>query len=201
MRGSLQMQSFAKRLVPRVGLDALVLAPDLKQLLCCNCRGRMDGHAHIRNDILSSRFGVWEVTSVGWESGLANPLNWHWTHQTGDNRGSHVAVFLKKAWGLEAMLEVREERNEELPAIDLRRISWPCQLMTSGDESWNTHPWVTLKKKIFFALHAEMLISDSQQETIGHRCLWESPAFALRDLGLRWCQPLGHCTSYLAYRN
>lgn len=50
------MQSFAKRLVPRVGLDALVLAPDLKQLLCCNCRGRMDGHAHIRNDILSSRW-------------------------------------------------------------------------------------------------------------------------------------------------
>lgn len=146
-------------------------------------------------------FGTWSEAApllqlsqvVGWESGLANPLNCHWTH--------HVAFFWKKAWGLEAMLEVREERNEELPAIDLRRISWPCQLMTSGDESWNTHPWVTLKKKIFFALHAEMLISDSQQETIGHRCLWESPAFALRDLGLRWCQPLGHCTSYLAYRN
>ena len=57
------MQSFAKRLVPRVGLDALVLAPDLKQFLCCNCCGRMDGHAHIRNHILSLRFGVWEVTS------------------------------------------------------------------------------------------------------------------------------------------
>ena len=31
VRGSLQMQSFAKRLVPRAGLDALVLAPELKQ--------------------------------------------------------------------------------------------------------------------------------------------------------------------------
>ncbi|CAL1132542.1 unnamed protein product [Cladocopium goreaui] len=33
VRGSLQMQSFAKRLVPRAGLDALVLAPELKQKL------------------------------------------------------------------------------------------------------------------------------------------------------------------------
>ncbi|CAK9109227.1 ATP-dependent zinc metalloprotease FtsH [Durusdinium trenchii] len=33
VRGSLQMQSFAKRLVPRAGLDSLVLAPNLKQKL------------------------------------------------------------------------------------------------------------------------------------------------------------------------
>lgn len=33
VRGSLQMQSFAKRLVPRAGLDSLVLAPNLKQRL------------------------------------------------------------------------------------------------------------------------------------------------------------------------
>ncbi len=58
VRGSLQMQSFAKRLVPRVGLDALVLAPDLKQLLYGNCRGRRDDHAHFRNHILSPRFGA-----------------------------------------------------------------------------------------------------------------------------------------------
>ncbi|CAE7203586.1 cdc48, partial [Symbiodinium pilosum] len=33
VRGSLQMQSFAKRLVPRAGLDSLVLTPSLKQKL------------------------------------------------------------------------------------------------------------------------------------------------------------------------
>ena len=115
---------------------------------------------------------------------------------------SSCSLFLKKSMGFGGHVGSAWGENEELPAIDLRRISWPCQLMTSGDESRNTHPWVTLKKKkIFFPMHAEMLISDSQQETIGHRCLWESPAFALRDLGLRWCQPLGHCTSYFTYRN
>ena len=60
---------------------------------------------------------------------------------------SSCSLFLKKSMGFGGHVGSAWGENEELPAIDLRRISWPCQLMTSGDESRNTHPWVTLKKK------------------------------------------------------